>query len=129
MTTQSFHDDADAERHLLRHLRRMLLVCYDPETVFEHTSTEQHVADAFVHNAHFRRHLDLQGINPDTLVAFTDEGRTMVNFIINGWVQALRLPPDESESSTLRNTERCKRGARADRAPWRRGGTRRALLG
>jgi len=40
MTTQSFRDDADAERHLLRHLRRMLLVCYDQETVSEHTITE-----------------------------------------------------------------------------------------
>jgi hypothetical protein len=28
MTPQPFRDDADAERHLLRHLRRMLLVCY-----------------------------------------------------------------------------------------------------
>jgi hypothetical protein len=75
----------------------MLLVRYDQETVFEHTITEQHVADAFAHNARFRRHLDLQGINPDTLVACTDEGRTMVGSIINGWVRALRMPLEESE--------------------------------
>jgi hypothetical protein len=55
------------------------------------------VADAFAHNARFRRHLDLQGINPDTLVACTDEGRTMVGSIINGWVRALRMPLEESE--------------------------------
>ena len=97
ITTQAFRDDADAARHLLCHLRRMLLVRYDQETVFEHTITEQHVADAFAHNARFRRHLDLQGINPDTLVAFTDEGRTMVGSIINGWVRALRMPLEESE--------------------------------
>ena len=97
MTTPSFRDDADAERHLLRHLQRMLLVCYDQETVSAHTITEQHVADAFVHNDRFRRYLDLHGINPDTLVAYTDEGKTMVGAIINGWVRALRLPPDEIE--------------------------------
>jgi hypothetical protein len=73
----------------------MLLVCYYQETVSEHTITEQHVADAFAHNEHFRRDLDLQGINPDTLVACTDEGRMMVGAIINGWVRARRLPPDE----------------------------------
>jgi hypothetical protein len=95
MTTPSFRDDADAERHLLRHLRRMLLVCYYQDTASEHTITEQHIADAFTHNDHFRRHLDLQGINPDTLAACTDEGRTLVNAIIKGWVRALRLPPDE----------------------------------
>jgi hypothetical protein len=97
MITPLFRDDADAERHLLRHLRRMLLVCYYQDTASEHTITEQHIADAFAHNDHFRRHLDLQGINPDTLVAFTDEGRTMVNSIITGWVRALRILPDESE--------------------------------
>ena len=59
--------------------------------------TEQHIADAFTHNEHFRRHLDLRGINPETLAACTDEGRTLVNSIINGWVRALRIPPDESE--------------------------------
>ena len=101
MTTQSFRDDADAERHLLRHLRRMLLVCYYQETVSEYTITEQHVADAFAHNERFRRDLDLQGINPDTLAAFTDEGRTMVGAIINGWVRALRLPPDERARSSF----------------------------
>ena len=89
MTTRSFRDDADAARHLLRYLRRMLLVCYDQETGSVHTLTEQHVADAFAHHARFRRHLDLQGINPDTLSAFTDEGRMMVGAIINGWVRAL----------------------------------------
>ena len=93
MTTPPFRDDADAERHLLRHLRRMLLVCYYQDTVSEYTITEQHVADAFAHNERFRRDLDLQGINPDTLAAFTDEGRTMVGAIINGWVRTLRLPP------------------------------------
>jgi len=98
MTTPAFRDDADAEQHLIRHLRRMLLVCYYQDTVSEHTLTEQHIADAFAHNDHFRRHLDLQGINPDTLAACTDEGRTMVNSIINGWVRALRLPPDAIES-------------------------------
>lgn len=97
MTAQEFRDDADAEQHLIRHLRRMLLVCYYQDTVSEHTITEQHIADAFAHNAHFRRHLDLQGINPDTLITFTDEGRTMVSAIINGWVRMLRLPPDEIE--------------------------------
>jgi hypothetical protein len=95
MTTQQFRDDADAERHLVRHLRRMLLVCYDQDTVPAHTITEQHVDDAFAHNARFRRHLDLQGINPDTLTACTDEGRTMISALIHGWVRALRLPPDE----------------------------------
>ena len=95
MTTQSFRDDADAERHLLRHLRRMLLVCYYQDTVSEYTITEQHVADAFAHNERFRRDLDLQGINPDTLAACTDEGRTLVNSIINGWVRMIRIPPDE----------------------------------
>lgn len=97
MTPPSFRDDADAEQHLLRHLRRMLLVCYYQETVSEHTITEQHIADAFAHNERFRRDLDLQGINPDTLAAFTDEGRTLISAMINGWVQALRLPPDENE--------------------------------
>jgi hypothetical protein len=95
MTTQEFRDDADAEQHLIRHLRRMLLVCYYQDTVSEHTITDEHIADAFTHNDHFRRSLDLQGINPDTLFACTDEGRTMINAIINGWVRALRLPPDE----------------------------------
>ena len=93
--TLSFRDDADAEQHLTHHLRRMLLVCYYQDTVSEHTITEQHIADAFAHNAHFRRSLDLQGINPDTLVTCTDAGRTMISSIINGWVRALRLPPDE----------------------------------
>jgi hypothetical protein len=76
-STPSFRDDADAEQHLIRHLRRMLLVCYYQDTVSEHTITEEHIADAFAHNERFRRHLDLQGINPDTLTAFTDEGRTI----------------------------------------------------
>ena len=93
--TPLFRDDADAERHLLRHLRRMLLGCYDQETVSEHPITEQHVDEAFAHNERFRRSLDLQGIDPDTLAAFTEEGRTRVSAIINGWVRALRLPPDE----------------------------------
>jgi hypothetical protein len=97
MTTPPFRDDADAECHLLRHLRRMLLVCYYQDTVPEHTITEQHIADAFAHNERFRRHLDLLSINPDTLAAFTDEGKTMVSSIINGWAQALRLPLDEIE--------------------------------
>ena len=94
-STPSFRDDADAERHLILHLRRMLLVCYYQDTVSEHTITEQHIADAFAHNEHFRRSLDLQGIDPDTLFAFTDEGRTMVSAIINGWVRMLRIPSDE----------------------------------
>ena len=94
-TAPLFRDDADAERHLTRHLRRMLLVCYYQDTVFEHTLTEEHIADAFAHNDRFRRHLDLQGINPDTLAPFTDEGRTMISAIINGWVRMQRLPPDE----------------------------------
>jgi hypothetical protein len=96
ITPQEFRDDADAEQYLIRHLRRMLLVWYYQDTVSEHTITEQHIADAFAHNERFRRSLDLQGINPDTLFAFTDEGRTMVNAIINGWVRALRIPLDES---------------------------------
>ena len=95
ITPQEFRDDADAEQHLTRHLRRMLLVCYYQDTVSERTITDEHIADAFTHDAHFRRSLDLQGINPDTLFAFTDEGRTMINAIINGWVRTLRLPPDE----------------------------------
>src|SRR5947208_16843463 len=70
-STPSFRDDADAEQHLIRHLRRMLLVCYYQDTVSEHTITEEHIADAFAHNARFRRHLDLQGINPETLAALT----------------------------------------------------------
>jgi len=74
------------------------VLCYYQDTVSEHTITEQHVADAFARNQQFRRHLDLQGINPDTLVACTDEGKTIVNSIINGWVRALRIPPDEIES-------------------------------
>ncbi len=97
MTTPSFRDDADAERHLLRHLRRRLLVCYDQDTGSEHTITEEHIADAFAHHERFRRSLDLQGINPDTLIACTDEGKTMVRSIIKGWVRALRLPLVESE--------------------------------
>jgi hypothetical protein len=100
ITSHSFQDDADAARHLLRHLRRMLLVCYDQETVSGHTLTEQHVADAFAFNARFRHHLALQGINPDTLVASTDEGRRMVGAIIQGWVRALRIPLDEMERSS-----------------------------
>ena len=95
MTTPTFRDDADAEQHLTHHLRRMLLVCYYQDPVSEYTITEEHIADAFDHNAHFRRSLELQGIDPDTLCASTDEGRTMVHAIINGWVRALRLPPDE----------------------------------
>ena len=93
--TPAFRDDADAKQHLIRHLRRMLLVCYYQDTVSEYTLTEQHIADAFAHNTHFRRHLDLQGINPDTLYACTDEGRTMVSAIIKGWVRMQRMPPDE----------------------------------
>ena len=96
-STPSFRDDADAEQHLIRHLRRMLLVCYYQDTVSEHTLTEEHIADAFVHNKPFRRSLVLQGIDPDTLAASTDEGRTMVNAIINGWVRMVRIPPQESE--------------------------------
>ena len=95
MTTQEFRDDADAEQHLIRHLRRMLLMCYYQDTVSEHTITDEHIADAFADNDHFRRSLELQGINPDTLFAFTDEGRTMLNAIINGWVRMVRIPPDE----------------------------------
>ena len=93
MTPQEFRDDADAEQHLIRHMRRMLVHCFYQETVPLKELTEQRVADAFTHNARFRRHLDLQGINPDTLFAFTDEGRTMVNAIINGWVRMQRMPP------------------------------------
>jgi hypothetical protein len=70
------------------------LVCYDQETASEHIITDEHIADAFAHNERFRRYLDLQGINPDTLGAFTDEGRTMISAIITGWVRALRIPPD-----------------------------------
>jgi hypothetical protein len=95
MTTPHFRDDADAERHLLQHLRRMLFVDYYQETVSEHTITEEHMADAFAHDARFHRHLALQGMHPDTLTALTDEGRTMLSTIINGWVRALRLPPEE----------------------------------
>ena len=80
MTPQEFRDDADAEQHLIRHLRRMLLVCYYQDTVSEHTITEQHIADAFTHNARFRRHLDLQGINPDTLFAFRGMRKVRVIF-------------------------------------------------
>jgi hypothetical protein len=94
MTPQEFRDDADAEQHLIRHLRRMLVHCFYQDTVPLKELTEQCVADAFTHNARFRRHLDRQGINPDTLFAFTDEGRTMVNAIINGWVRMQRMPPD-----------------------------------
>ena len=95
MTPQEFRDDADAEQHLIRHLRRMLVHCFYQDTVPLRELTEQRVADELTHNARFRRHLDLQGINPDTLFAFTDEGRTMVNAIINGWVRMQRMPPDE----------------------------------
>jgi hypothetical protein len=95
ITPHEFRDDADAEQHLIRHLRRMLLVCYYQDTVSEHTITEQHIADAFAYNERFRRSLALQGINPNTLAAFTDEGKTMISAIINGWVRVLRLPPDE----------------------------------
>jgi hypothetical protein len=94
-SSPSYRDDADAEQHLIHHLRRMLLVCYYQDTVSEYTITEEHIADAFAHNARFRRHLDLQGINPNTLAAFTDEGRTMLSAIINGWVRMVRVPPDE----------------------------------
>jgi hypothetical protein len=94
MTTYEFRDDADAEQHLIRHMRRMLVHCFYQDTVPLKELTEQRVADEFAHNARFRRHLDLQGINPDTLFAFTDEGRTMVSAIINGWVRMQRMPPD-----------------------------------
>jgi hypothetical protein len=93
--TPSFRDDADAEQHLIRHLRRMLLHFFYQDTVPLKELTEQRVADEFTRNARFRRSLHLQGINPDTLVAFTDEGRTMVSAIINGWVRMQRMPPDE----------------------------------
>jgi hypothetical protein len=93
MTPQEFRDDADAEQHLIRHLRRMLLHCFYQETVPLKELTEQRVADEFTRNARFRRHLDLQGINPDTLFAFTDEGRTLISAIINGWVRMVRMPP------------------------------------
>jgi hypothetical protein len=93
-STPSFRDDADAEQHLLRYMRRMLVHCFYQDTVPLKELTEQRVADEFAHNARFRRHLDLQGIHPDTLVACTDEGRTMVNSIINGWVRIQRMPPD-----------------------------------
>lgn len=93
--TPAFRDDADAEQHLLRHLRRMLVHCFYQDTVPLKELTEQRVADAFTHNPCFRRHLALQGINPDTLFACTDEGRTLVNAIINGWVRMQRMPPDE----------------------------------
>src|SRR5215813_6297324 len=95
MSPHEFRDDADAEQHLVRHLQRMLLVCYYQDTASEYTITDKHIADAFAHNDHFRRALNLQGINPDTLAAFTDEGRTMINAIINGWVRMLRIPPNE----------------------------------
>src|ERR1043165_13770 len=49
MTTPSFRDDADAEQHLTRHLRRMLLVGYYQDTVSEHTITDEHIADTFAH--------------------------------------------------------------------------------
>jgi hypothetical protein len=94
MTTYEFRDDADAEQHLIRHMRRMLVHCFYQDTVPLKELTEQRVADEFAHNARFRRHLDFQGINPDTLFAFTDEGRTMVSAIINGWVRMQRMPPD-----------------------------------
>jgi len=100
MTPPTFGDDADAARHLVRHLRRMLLVYYSQDTVAAHTITEHHVDEVFAHNARFRRDLALQGINPDTLAALTDEGRTIISAIINGWVRALRLPPEESERSS-----------------------------
>lgn len=94
LTTPHFRDDADAAQHLLQHLRRMLLVAYYQDTVAAHTLTEQHLADTFAHNADFRRYLALQGIHPETLAALTDEGRTMINALITGWVRALRLPPE-----------------------------------
>lgn len=97
MTTYEFRDDADAEQHLLRHMRRMLVHCFYQDTVPLKELTEQRVADEFAHNARFRRHLALQGINPDTLFAFTDEGRTLVSAIINGWVRMVRISPDEIE--------------------------------
>src|SRR5437867_11543412 len=68
-----------------------------------HTITDQHLADAFAHETHCRRSPDLQGIAPETLVALTDEGRTMVNAIIHGWVRMLRLPPDERVLSVARH--------------------------
>lgn len=74
----SFRDDADAEQHLTRHLRRMLVHFFYQDTVPLAELTEQRAADEFAHNERFRRELDLQGINPDTLFAYTDEGRTMV---------------------------------------------------
>lgn len=95
ITTPEFRDDADAEQHLTRHLRRMLVHCFYQDTVPLEELTEQRVTDEFADNEHFRHNLDLQGINPDTLFAYTDEGRTMVSAIINGWVRMLRLPPDE----------------------------------
>jgi hypothetical protein len=97
MTTREFRDDAAAERHLIRHLRRMLAHCFYQDSVPLEDLTDQRVADEFAHNERYRRDLDLQGINPDTLYAFTDEGRTMVSAIINGWVRTQRMPPDEIE--------------------------------
>jgi hypothetical protein len=100
MTTHAFRDDADAEQVLLRHMRRMLVHGFYQDTVPLKELTEQRVANEFARNVRFRRHLDRQGINPDTLVAFTDEGRTMVNAIINGWVRMVRMPPDERKRSS-----------------------------
>jgi hypothetical protein len=97
MTTHEFRDDADAEQHLIRHMRRMLVHCFYQDTVPLKDLTEQCVADEFAHNPRFRRHLDLQGIDPDTLFACTDEGKTMISAIINGWVRMQRMPPDEIE--------------------------------
>jgi hypothetical protein len=70
MNTPEFRDDADAEQHLIRHLRRMLVHCFYQDTVPLEERTEQRVADEFADNEHFRRNLDLQGINPDTLFAY-----------------------------------------------------------
>jgi hypothetical protein len=61
------------------------------------------MADACAHNKHFRCSLDLQGIDLDTLFAFTDEGRTMVSAIINGWVRMHDASTDNVSPMVLRN--------------------------
>jgi hypothetical protein len=97
MTPQQYRDDVDAEQHLIRHLRRMLVHFFYQDTVPLKELTEQRVAAEFTHNTHLCRSLELQGIDPDTLFACTDEGRTLVNAIINGWVRMQRMPPEGIE--------------------------------
>ena len=95
MTTRHFRDDGEAEQDLLCFIRRMLLHCYYQDDVPLEELTDERVAADFAHNAHFRQHLDLIGIHPDTLFGFNDEGKWWIRFFANSWVKQNREPLPE----------------------------------